>query len=221
MPTNKMFPLKIKLIAMGGILVFATLASANHWVHASRHTGGTRQGDVKLFEKGDDFNPPVKITLVKSKIGVIATDKKIDTDDDWLKGLTIRVRNDSGKVVTHVSVELRFRRPQNQATERDLVVPLSYGSDPFDSRALSPSSPPAFVLPGQTIDVSVSDTKYESIRSMLNDLNYPPSIKAVRARIRAIGFEDGTAWASGTIFERDPNNPGEWLPQKKAKPRRS
>jgi hypothetical protein len=219
MPTHKMVSLKIKLIALGCILVSAMLVNVGDRAHAERHVAGTSQQDGKMFEKGDDFDPPVKIVLVKSKIGVIETDKKIEANDDWLKGLTIRVRNDSSEIVTHVSVELRFRRPQNQANEHDFVTQISAGRDPFGSPQSSSSKAPVSLLPGQTIDITVSNTEYESSRTALNELNYPPSIKAVRARIRAIGFSDGTAWSSGMIFERDPDNPEGWTPKKK--PRRS
>jgi hypothetical protein len=173
-----------------------------------------RQERDKIIEKGDDFNPLVKVALVKTRIGVIELDKKITIDDeDWFKELTIRVHNISDKPVTFVSVELRFRRPQYQSKEPDLLVPLVYGINPFDPPAKNLSPPPSPILPKETANITLADTNYNSIRTMLSELNYPPNINAIKVGIRSVGFADGTTWVSGRIFKRDPNDPEKWTPE--------
>lgn len=179
------------------------------------HSSGSQNAD-KILEKGKDYNPPVKITLVKSKIGVIETDKKISASDDWLRGLTISVRNDSDKVVTGLVIYIQFRRPTNQAKELDLVAPISYGRDPLASPEETSATTAEPILPGQTKDIALSDQAYDSLRSILDNLNYPASIKSVRLEVKIIGLQDGTYWSNGTIFRRDPNNPGKWIREKQA-----
>lgn len=189
-------------------VLFVTICVLGYTTHSS--AGKSRSGD-KIFEKGEDYNPPVKIRLVKSKIGVIETNEKIAANDDWLRGLTIRVLNDSNKPVTSVSIEIQFRRPANQAKELDLVAPIAYGQNPFAAPQEGYTLAPEPILPGQTKDITLSDEGYDSLRSMLDQLNYPASIKSVKVQVRAIGFSDGTVWNAGNFFRRDPSNPGQWI----------
>lgn len=174
------------------------------------------QSADKILEKGKDYDPPVKITLVKSKIGVIETDKKISASDDWLKGLTIRVQNESEKVVSGLVIFIQFRRPANQAKELDLVAPIPYGRDPLASPEEAPATTDEPILPGQTKDIALSDQAYDSLRSILDNLNYPANIKSVKLTVKIIGFQDGTSWSNGKIFRRDPNNPGKWIRENKS-----
>ncbi|HKS29094.1 MAG TPA: hypothetical protein VJS44_14800 [Pyrinomonadaceae bacterium] len=186
------------------IVVFCILAGG---VHSS----GSQNAD-KILEKGKDYNPPVKITLVKSKIGVIETDKKISAGDDWLKGLTIRVRNDSDKVVTGVILDIQFRRPANQTKELDLHAPVQYGRNPIAPPDEEFPVKDELILPGQTKDITVSDREYDELRSILDSLNYPASINSIKLKVQIIGFQDDTYWGDGTVFRRDPYNPGKWIP---------
>jgi hypothetical protein len=168
------------------------------------------QNEDKLIKKEEWFKPPVKITLVKSKIGELATDKKISAGDDWLKGLTIRVRNDSDKPVNYVNIDLQFRHPEHQSWEFDLLAPHEYGRSPFTPPEQEFPHAAEPIFPGQTRDIPLTDENYDALMRELDRLKYP-AIKEVILRVRAVGFSDGTAWDSGNIFRHDPNNPGKWI----------
>lgn len=198
-----------RIVVSGSFFALLILFGLGVWPRS--FSTAEMQETEKIIESGDEFDPPVKIILVKSKIGTIETDKKIVAGDDWLRGLTIRVRNDSDKPVNGVSVYIQFCRPENQAQELDLAAPIFSGPDPFASSEEFSSPPVEPMLPEQTRDIVLSDEGYESLRTILDKLNYPASIKTVKLRIRAIGFSDGTAWNTGKIFRRDPNNPDKWI----------
>lgn len=215
MSSYKLLPFKMKLVVLSAALVSLLVIGFSTGAYTDPPANMISQGGGKVLEKGDEFDPPVKVTLVKSKIGDIEPGETIDAPDDWLKGLTIRVRNDSGKSITHVAVELRFRRPPAQAKNYDFVSTLEYGPNPFDQPRPDSAKSPAPILPGQTTEMTLSDAEYESIRSSLDELRYPKSVKKVRVKVRAVGFSDGTAWVEGVIFSPDPDNPGRWIPAKK------
>jgi hypothetical protein len=181
------------------------------WAYTAHSSGGQEQNADRMIEKGEDYNPPVKIRLVKSKIGVIEPGKKISADDDWLRGLTVRVSNASNKPVTSVSLAIQFRRPENQPRELDLIAPIEYGRNPFAPSQESTIAPPEPIFPGQTRDITLSDEGYDSLRSILDNLNFPLSIKSVKLQVRTVGFSDGTAWNTGKTFRRDPDNPDKWI----------
>ena len=206
-----------KLIVLSSIIVSPLIIGHGGWTPANHPASKTGQGSDKILEKGDEFDPPVSITLIKSKIGVIERDKKIDASDDWVQGLVVRLRNDSDKPVTHVAVELRFRRPPNGAKDYDFVSTIEYGPGLFDSPHTASPDSPAPILPGETAEVTLSNADYESIKSALDELRYPKGIKRVGIGIKEVIFNDGTAWIAGVIFRRDPNNPNRWVPEKKSR----
>lgn len=191
-------------------LVCAVLLFLTFCFFASTRPSSSQNAD-KLIKKEEFDKPPVKIALVKSKIGELATDKKISAGDDWLKGLTIRVRNDSDKPVNCVVMDIQFRRPEDQSGELDLLDRIQYGRDPFGPSGQEFLPEGELIFPKQTRDIPLTDEDYDAFRKMLDDLKYPAAIKEVILRVRRVCFSDGTAWDSGNIFRRDPNNPGKWI----------
>ena len=174
-----------------------------------------QEGDAVLV-RGDDFDPPVKLTLIKSRVGVIEPGKKFPADEAWFKGLTIRVRNDSEKPVTHISLRIRFLRPEGQENELDFVEPLNYGESPIPfPNGHVPFNPVKPIMPGESIELKLSDEDYDEIRVLLKNSKYPPSIKKLKVTVSMLGFNDGTIWMGGKRYELDRDSPGKLIPLKK------
>jgi hypothetical protein len=201
---------RARFFTINSMFALLLLAGLSTWTQLSHSSNGTGQKPDKMIERGNDFDAPVKLTLVKSYSGEIETDKKIFAGDDWLKGLTVRVLNTSGKPVTHVTVELHFRRPKEQAHELDVVHALRYGLDPFFPSDDAPINSTEPILPGQSVDVVLPDDEHDAVRSILSQHKYP-GIKEVKLVVRVVGFSDGTAWTSGAYFKRDTHDPNKWI----------
>src|SRR6267143_405326 len=67
------------------------------------------KGNERAISRTRDFDPPVSIDAVKTKGRSVPLDKKFIDEDDWLKGFTVLVRNNSNKTMTHIGVEMLFR----------------------------------------------------------------------------------------------------------------
>lgn len=174
-----------------------------------------QEGDA-LLEKATDFNPPVKITLVKSRIGIIEPDKKLTADEDWVKGLTVTVRNDSKKPLTHVSLHVRFRRPQEQKNAVDFVESLNYGESPIptaDGQTLYNSA--QAIMPGESVELKLSDEDFSAVKTALRESNYPVNIKRIKISVALLGFDDGTIWMAGKMYRLDKDNAGRLIPLQK------
>lgn len=118
-------------------------------VHLQSRTGAANRRGDKVLEMGDDFHAPVQITLIKSQAGVIRLGEPLSDGEDWFKGLTIAVRNNSGKPITYISLRIRFPRPKGQENELDFVEPLNYGVSPIpDANGQVPFNPVNPVLAG-------------------------------------------------------------------------
>jgi hypothetical protein len=178
--------------------------------------GITTQSQERIIEKRSTSatpDEPVKITIVKTKKGVVGLGEKFQDDDEWFKGLIIKVENSSGKNITYINIEISFERPQDNDTihEPPLVHSLTYGS-----RISLTGNPAQFevnrLVPGETVDLVLSDIKYDRLKTILNKLKYPPSIKHLQMYIGEVIFDDNTSWSAGHMFRRDPNDPEKWIP---------
>ncbi len=177
--------------------------------------GVAAQEQDRLIEKQSNLNEPVKITVVKTKRGQIVPGKKFSDDNDWFKGLTVSVTNNSGKTVNYIGIRLTFPRPEDDGTanEPPFVDSLEYGISPFvDKGSLPPSlTPPRAINLGETIALTLSDHWFDRYKRALTKIKYPTSIKRIEILVEEVGFSDDTVWTLGVRYRRDPSNPGEWI----------
>lgn len=210
MTINNKTAYRFKLIGILTSLVLVLISST--WlysVHGSLREQVLQNQDVNIvIEKGKDFNPPVDITSIQSRIGAIEPDKKFSADTDWFKGLKITLRNKSEKPITHISLKIQFPRPKGQENELDFVETLNYGESPIpDNEGQIPLNTVNAIAPGESIQLELSDEIYDTLRMILEDSKYPAVIKKIRVYISVLGFSDGTLWMGGKTYELDKNNP--------------
>lgn len=169
----------------------------------------------RLVEKDEGFKPPVEITAIKSKAGVIKPGMKFSSDEDWIQGLTISVRNKSEKPITHISLRILFPRPEGQQDLLDFVDSLNYGESPMpyeDGRV--PLNPAKAIEPGESVELKLSDEDYSALKTLLKDSGFT-SINRVKVGVKALGFSDGTLWMAGRTYTLDRDSPGKLIPVKK------
>lgn len=169
----------------------------------------------RLVEKDEGFKPPVEISAIKSKAGVIKPGMKFSSDEDWIQGLTISVRNKSEKPITHISLRILFPRPKEQQDLLDFVDLLNYGESPIpyeDGRIPFNSATP--VLPGETVELRLTDEDYNALKTLLRESKYS-SINKIKVDVEVLGFSDGTLWMAGRMYTLDRDRPGKLLPVKK------
>ncbi|HEV2879799.1 MAG TPA: hypothetical protein VGX24_00720 [Pyrinomonadaceae bacterium] len=209
---------KFKFTGILTSLIFVLIAST--WLFSAnkglREQVKQIQDDNIVLEKGKDFNPPVAITFIHSQIGAIEPDKKLSAGKDWFKGLKVTVRNKSEKPITHISLKIHFPRPTEQANELDLVETLNYGESPIpdkDGRILINTA--KAIMPGESIELCLSDETYDTVRVILKDSKYPSMIKKIRVYVSILGFGDSTLWIGDKTYRLDENNPGKLIPTEK------
>ena len=162
------------------------------------------QGQERLIDKMSWRTEPIKILKLETKGKQIELGKKFIEDDDWLKGLTITVKNVSDKAIARIELHLEFLRPEG--TPEDIstyVASMGYGRDPADEGA----EPLKLVQPGEIVDVKLLEINLPFIRSDLKTLGYPDKITRVQLRVEYITFVDGSMWSGDDILYPDPANP--------------
>jgi len=130
-----------------------------------------------------------------------------DADGDWLKDLTIEIRNTSGKTITWMLVNLLF-----PDVTKDGAVALHQfflGVDPDAPFA----RPELRVAPNETFEIPLS-TKYEDLRRLVKVIGSGMAIEnvsKVEVEFHAALFDNGKRFETGLWYRRDPNDPHKWI----------
>ena len=165
------------------------------------HTAGQQQTRTLKTREWD--KEPIKIMAVTNKIGrAIPLGKAHLDDDDWLRGLTIRVKNMSKKDILFVELELHFLRPEG-SSDTITAFPVILGT-PLGLMAQTPS--PVMLPPDENWHVSLSDEDYAKISQLLSNTGYPTSIKEVEIITREVVFADKTRWSEGRTHDSSKKN---------------
>lgn len=181
----------------------------------SRGDEKRQEGDTVL-ERGEDFHPPIAITLIKSEAGELKPGRAFNAGEEWFRGLTFNVRNDSEKPINYIGLMIRFPRPKGQGGELDFVEPLDYGESPVpyeDGRVPINLAEP--ILPGAGVELKLTDKEYDEVKTLLAELKYPRAIKKIRVTVQMLGFVDGTLWIAGRTYVLDKDVPGKLIPLEK------
>jgi hypothetical protein len=151
---------------------------------------------------------PVNVVAARNKKKEkIDIDKAFDDDDDWLDGLTVTVVNNSGKIVTAVTIEMIFRREAGD-TRPPVAQAIHFGLSPFGPEYLN-RDPNKVLKVGETADLRLSPWNYSAMKERLERKGYPKNIKKVELQIREVGFEDGSAFLGGSFYLQDPSSPAD------------
>lgn len=169
------------------------------------------QRERLIDTKGSYPDCPIKIVGVETSKRKVVLGKSFLDDDDWMKGLTVRVTNSSGKTLTHIGIRLDFERPADQADQPGAVWDLWYGVSPFYFKPDENIPPPLDPLnqPGKVQSITLTDYEYGFMRAFLWDFKFPASIERIHITVYTIGFTDGSAWG-GQLYRRDQGSRKGW-----------
>jgi hypothetical protein len=70
---------------IASVFIAALLLAASPKAYLQNQHSETGRSEDKVVEKGGNFKPPVEITRIKSKAGVIKPGIKFSSDEDWLQ----------------------------------------------------------------------------------------------------------------------------------------
>jgi len=153
---------------------------------------------------------PVEVKVVKTKKGTMEIGRKFPDGDNWFNGLTVNVKNTSGKTIIYLGGGFLFPRPKDEVVKQSApprYQRFMYGRHPLAPEGPAQTTQPISIKPGETFSVTISESDYISINKRLNELGYTSSIKEINFNIEEIYFADGTAWRAGSWYQRDPANP--------------
>src|ERR1051325_12071288 len=85
------------------------------------------QAQERFISKLSWRTEPVEVTGLRNEHRVLQLGKRFLDEDDWLKGLTVTVRNNSDKSISRIEINLAFPRPKGTSEDiSTLVVSMVY-----------------------------------------------------------------------------------------------
>ena len=185
---------KLRFLTIAALTLFPILATA--------------QTLPRVIDKMTWRTEPIKIEKITTNGAVVELGKRFPGDKDWLKGLTILVKNVSDKAIARIELNLDF--PRSEPVPEDVPfysMPLVYGLDPLD---YPNSGHPPILLPGERGELRLPDVNLPVIKKDLADLGYPEDVTRARLRLDVVIFLDRLMWGSDEILHPDPKNPKSW-----------
>ena len=162
----------------------------------------------KYVGKESNFaQEPVEIVDIKVRGKETKLNSKIyGEDEDWLSGLTFKVKNKSSKTISSISLLLTF--PETKATGNMMVLPLSLGGDP---KLAGKGPEPISWKPNEKVEFSLSSERYSKLKGIIETRTSINNINRVIIEPQLIIFDDDTAWSMGEELHRDPSKPTRWV----------
>ncbi|MDQ3908434.1 MAG: hypothetical protein M3268_08825 [Acidobacteriota bacterium] len=147
---------------------------------------GERVLEVSSYKPASD---PEVLAISEIRIAgqPVTPNRAFAAGEDWLRTLTVRVRNISAKPITYV--QLNFGLPEAAYHAGGLGFSLQYGRD-----WTPPSAPVADVrplLPGEERELSFTDETYESRLDYSRKMSGVTSFSRVRMGGASVQFADG------------------------------
>ena len=187
--------MSLRFFLMIGFVVIGTTGLLLSDLSPNVRTAGQQKARKLRLKTWD--NEPIKVVAVRGKDGrTISIDREQLAEDDWLRNLTISIKNTSNKNILFVELELHFTRPRESSDEATVVFPLIFGTPPMLVGEGSPVLPPQ-----ETWQTILSAEQYAALVELLTTTGYPTSIKDVEIITREVVFADKTKWSADRISD--------------------
>jgi len=193
-------------LALKLILVIANLCLPV--ICVSGRTGPFVQSNKKSIVRRVTYEKdPVEISfylkgrpLTNEKLVDSFRSNDFDGDGDWLKDLTIKIKNTSGKTITWMLVNLEF--PEVTKDGAVALHQIFLGVDPD-----APFPRPELRLPpNQTLEISLNE-KYDDLKRLVKVIGSGMSVESVSKMLvefHAALFDDDTKFFIGSMYRRNP-----------------
>lgn len=143
---------------------------------------------------------------IRSEQGI--SHEEFEGDSDWIKDLTLKLRNTSDKTITYIQVNLHF--PEVTRNGRTALHQIFLGVDPdgrFHREELR-------LAPHQTIEIPLS-VRYVDLKNLVEkgEGMSLANVTKLWVEFHSALFEDGTLFEVGTLYRRNPDqtDPRKWL----------
>jgi hypothetical protein len=152
---------------------------------APKLKAGERVVEVPSFKPANDPDALV-ITEIKVEGRPVTPGQPFTAGDDWLRSLSVRVRNTSNKPIAFV--QIGFSLPEARYHNADVGHMLHYGRSTAGGGA--PDAAP--LAPGEEVELTLTEEEFDALRSSAERLSGGFDCHRLRLGTASVRFEDGT-----------------------------
>lgn len=156
--------------------------------------------------------PPIEIVEMKLDQQKISSKVPFATSDDWLRHLSVTVRNVSQKKVKLIRLSIEFQR---DARGNSTLPNINFiGGQMFHfSPQFARSGEDLTLLPAKTMDLIASQEGCSGLPAD-NKWMADPAAKQATVSVEMVLFDDDTGWIDGNPVVRDKHNVSRWVREK-------
>jgi hypothetical protein len=211
--------LSLLSLILTSMVFLSALGFVVAWAARSGAQQDQQQGKQRVMQLKVYRDQPVEITSIKVGGVSIESKRKFKAGSDWLNDMTITLKNVYDRPVAYVSVMIGAYYEKGDGTRlrrggQDVlaVIEVPYG---FQPPGQGDPDPPYYVtpiLPGQTVDVGLTEKWRDQLYSMLTEGKASTDVTELNVRVYRVFFEgdSDTVWSTGRMLRRDPTNP-DWF----------
>jgi hypothetical protein len=177
-------------------LIYITLGSSSLSVTSSAFSGTSSQKKERILRHRRFPVEPIRIVHINNLRKALALGSKFTEEDDWLRNLTLSIKNTSDKTIVFIDIDLHFIKPGAPEDEPIYVQQFFYSP---------PYAPQESIAPGKKAEIKLTSEDFEMINRYLGQDNYPSGAVEVEIVVDEVKFDDGTFWRSGQFHERASN----------------
>jgi hypothetical protein len=169
----------------------------------------TQELEKEVLQERPNPKDPIELTEIKVHEKVVRPKEKFTEDSEWIKKTSLKLKNKSTKTVSYIQVNVDF--PETATSGIMLQEQYFFGRHPVYNTPKNKQ--PLSLKPGESLDVSLAE-EFDRVKKMIESRHSPiGSISKILIRLRDIGFEDGTIYAAGAFFKKNPdaNSPNKWI----------
>jgi hypothetical protein len=159
----------------------------------------------KVVKKLTYRNEPLELLEIKLSEKPIKLEEKAVAEGDWLKKLSLKLKNSSAKTIVFAEIALDF--PETETARGVMSYRLRLGNNPASQNNFRA---PLRLGPRETVTVSV-EGEYEKLKQFLGDAHPVTAINDATVGLVFVAFDDGTGWSEGETVKPDPNNPRRYV----------
>ncbi len=150
------------------------------------------KGEPNIFlQKTDEKGVELVEFTVDGKS--VAIGESFTAGDDWLKTLTVKLKNVSGKPIT--SARMSFGRPEAKFKDSSLGFSLAFGS----LGLMTADRQPKIILPGEVFELKQDENTYNSEKAFMIEKTGVSNITKIIIGMTLVQFDDGYLWTTSKM----------------------
>jgi len=203
---------KMKLLRLRNLISWFALAGLSTVVGAGlgilvKNTSVFAQSDQKKvsLERRERRHEQIKFSNLRIGESTKRFEEEFSENKGWIGRMSFQVENISDKDIIYLSVNVLF--PETNATGNLMAYTFSFGNRP-GSRLQN--AKPFNLAKGEKMTIDLAD-QYQRITRFVSERHSIDDITQIELEAGFIVFADGTAWAVGSFFRQNPDDPTRWV----------